>query len=277
MNDDSDVVKTRAISRTLRFEILRRDSHTCRYCGGKAPDVKLTVDHVIPVALGGGNDPTNLVAACDRCNGGKSATSPDAALVADVDAKAMEWAGALERAADIRRQQLERSRAGVDQAVAAWDTWRDGNNNPVPTDSNRADSMARFLSLGLSQEDIANFIKVAMESKATISAKWRYFCGCCWKEVTARQELAASMLSAGVPTSTAPVSDDDNEDYGRGYADGFDDGVGYGRTTAKATAQADYDEGYADGFRRGADRLSQYDPTRDPSDIDFSDYMEGGD
>lgn len=58
-----------AVSKRLRYEILRRDNHTCRYCGATAPDVKLTVDHVVPVALGGSDVPTNLVAACDACNG----------------------------------------------------------------------------------------------------------------------------------------------------------------------------------------------------------------
>ena len=53
-----------AVSKRTRFEVLRRDNHTCRYCGQSAPDVKLTVDHVLPVALGGHDDPTNLVAAC---------------------------------------------------------------------------------------------------------------------------------------------------------------------------------------------------------------------
>ena len=31
-----------AVSKRLRFEILRRDNHACRYCGQMAPDVKLT-------------------------------------------------------------------------------------------------------------------------------------------------------------------------------------------------------------------------------------------
>lgn len=32
-----------AVSKRLRYEILRRDDHACRYCGDRAPDVKLTV------------------------------------------------------------------------------------------------------------------------------------------------------------------------------------------------------------------------------------------
>src|SRR6185369_3226628 len=61
-----------AVSKRLRFEILRRDNHTCRYCGRSAPEVKLTVDHVKPEALGGRTEPDNLVAACSDCNAGKT-------------------------------------------------------------------------------------------------------------------------------------------------------------------------------------------------------------
>lgn len=42
-----------SITKRMRFEVLRRDSSTCRYCGQSAPDVKLHVDHVRPAALGG--------------------------------------------------------------------------------------------------------------------------------------------------------------------------------------------------------------------------------
>src|SRR5438045_4098958 len=70
----------RMISKRLRYEILRRDNHACRYCGATAPDTPLTVDHVVPTALGGGDDPTNLVTACADCNGGKTSTTPGAEL-----------------------------------------------------------------------------------------------------------------------------------------------------------------------------------------------------
>lgn len=57
----------------LRFEVLQRDNFTCRYCGRKAPEVKLHIDHVHPVAEGGTNDIDNLVTACQECNSGKRA------------------------------------------------------------------------------------------------------------------------------------------------------------------------------------------------------------
>lgn len=73
-----------AISKRLRFEILRRDNHSCRYCGATAPEAKILVDHVVPEALGGQSVPDNLVAACEPCNSGKSSVAPDAAVASDV-------------------------------------------------------------------------------------------------------------------------------------------------------------------------------------------------
>jgi 5-methylcytosine-specific restriction endonuclease McrA len=60
------------ISARLRFRILVRDRFTCRYCGGKAPEVRVHVDHVKPRSQGGTNDPSNLVTSCKPCNEGKS-------------------------------------------------------------------------------------------------------------------------------------------------------------------------------------------------------------
>jgi 5-methylcytosine-specific restriction endonuclease McrA len=31
------------VNKRTRFEVFKRDNHTCRYCGGTAPDVVLTV------------------------------------------------------------------------------------------------------------------------------------------------------------------------------------------------------------------------------------------
>lgn len=56
----------------LRWEILERDDFTCQYCGQRAPNVPLQVDHRIPVADGGTDDKTNLATVCWSCNQGKS-------------------------------------------------------------------------------------------------------------------------------------------------------------------------------------------------------------
>jgi hypothetical protein len=61
-----------SLSKKVRFEVLKRDSFTCEYCGRKAPNVLLHVDHIKPISKGGTNDILNLVTACEDCNSGKS-------------------------------------------------------------------------------------------------------------------------------------------------------------------------------------------------------------
>lgn len=59
------------LSPEVRDHVVARDSRTCRYCGTK--EGPFDVDHVIPVSRGGGNDPLNLVLACQPCNRSKGA------------------------------------------------------------------------------------------------------------------------------------------------------------------------------------------------------------
>ena len=62
----------KSISKKIRFEIFKRDSFTCQYCGESAPKVILEVDHIKPVINGGTNDILNLITSCFDCNRGKS-------------------------------------------------------------------------------------------------------------------------------------------------------------------------------------------------------------
>jgi 5-methylcytosine-specific restriction endonuclease McrA len=57
--------------------VLRRDRHTCQYCG--APGKELTLDHVLPRSMGGLTRWENVVAACRRCNLIKGARTPQQA------------------------------------------------------------------------------------------------------------------------------------------------------------------------------------------------------
>jgi hypothetical protein len=68
---------SRTLSLSVRFTVLRRDNYTCRYCGRRAPNVSLQVDHFIPRSKGGAGKLSNLVTACTECNLGKSARSAE--------------------------------------------------------------------------------------------------------------------------------------------------------------------------------------------------------
>lgn len=59
-----------------RREVLRRDRHSCQYCGSKK---KLTLDHVIPRSKGGKHTWDNVVTACERCNSKKGSRTPSEA------------------------------------------------------------------------------------------------------------------------------------------------------------------------------------------------------
>jgi 5-methylcytosine-specific restriction endonuclease McrA len=58
-----------------RAGVLVRDGRRCGYCGGAAS----TIDHVRPRSRGGGNEWTNTVAACGRCNNRKGDRTPSEA------------------------------------------------------------------------------------------------------------------------------------------------------------------------------------------------------
>lgn len=60
------------VRKSVRFEVFKRDSFTCQYCGRKAPDVLLEIDHIEPASKGGTNDLLNLTTSCKDCNSGKS-------------------------------------------------------------------------------------------------------------------------------------------------------------------------------------------------------------
>ena len=57
-----------------RNNILKRDNHTCQYCGVRS--VPMTIDHIIPRQRSGEDSWYNLVAACVSCNARKGNSTP---------------------------------------------------------------------------------------------------------------------------------------------------------------------------------------------------------
>lgn len=119
-----------AVSKRLRYEILRRDNHACRYCGATAPQVKLNVDHVIPTSLGGSDKADNLVTACSPCNSGKTSSLPNAEHVADVAQETFRRAKELEQEAERRHEAL------FVHLCMVW-TWAWEKSGRTPTDLDR--------------------------------------------------------------------------------------------------------------------------------------------
>lgn len=51
-----------------RKNLFKRDRYTCQYCGSQPGPAELTIDHVLPRALGGTSTWENCVLACVECN-----------------------------------------------------------------------------------------------------------------------------------------------------------------------------------------------------------------
>ena len=112
------MTERKGLSKKLRFEVFKRDSFTCQYCGKSAPSIVLEVDHIKPVSKDGDNDITNLITSCVDCNRGKSdrELSDDAVVLkrkAQLDElqerreqieMMMEWRNCLD---DIKKQELD--------------------------------------------------------------------------------------------------------------------------------------------------------------------------
>ncbi len=62
-----------------RRNLFARDRNQCQYCGKHFTTSELSIDHVKPRSLGGGDSWENLVCACIRCNAKKGGRTPDGA------------------------------------------------------------------------------------------------------------------------------------------------------------------------------------------------------
>lgn len=77
--DPARVKRERAKARELKQSGWWRQkiqAGLCHYCGKKFAPAELTLDHVIPIARGGGSTKANCVPACKSCNTDKKLQTP---------------------------------------------------------------------------------------------------------------------------------------------------------------------------------------------------------
>jgi hypothetical protein len=129
------------LSKKLRFEVFKRDSFACQYCGAKAPDVVLQCDHIKPVVDGGTNDILNLVTACVGCNAGKGARvlSDQSTLVKQVDqlADLQTRREQLEMMIEWREELTKLDNSVVDRLAAHWSELCEGSVSLTPTGTDK--------------------------------------------------------------------------------------------------------------------------------------------
>jgi hypothetical protein len=204
-----------SVSKRIRYEILRRDQNACQYCGSMAPDVALTIDHVVPVALGGSDDPTNLAAACRDCNAGKTSIPADAPIVERVSLAAASFKLALhDRLAELG-DGIAAELDAVDHFEAIWakhvSQWK-REAWPLPDDY--ADTVMRWHRMGVTNDTFEYAIRIAMSKKDVVgSSKFLYTAGIIWTLIRKAEEEAQP--------STAPV---DAQARAAAWQDGLETG-----------------------------------------------------
>jgi hypothetical protein len=197
-----------AVRKRLRYEIFRRDNHTCRYCGAKAPEVKITVDHVLPVVLGGTDTPENLVTACSDCNSGKTSTTPDAPLVADVSEDALRWAVAMARSSE---EAMEDSQAQEKTHKAFLKAWKKHGGVQSDLPDNWRGSLGNLIAAGLPLEALTECVNIAFDQKHVYDRnRFKYTCGVAWRKVDGIRNRAKEIVGLQrVPQDAEPKEEGD--------------------------------------------------------------------
>lgn len=180
------------VNKRTRYEVLKRDNFTCRYC--RSTEGELTVDHVVPVALGGADEPTNLVAACRDCNAGKASTTPDEATVAQADESAIRWAEAVKVAA----QKMLSDRPPADTIRHSWfvEEWARWNEDLGYLPDGWAKSLDYWIAGGLPQVVILDCLSIAMGNRSVTHYNvFAYMGGIARKKLEVLQDEARQILN----------------------------------------------------------------------------------
>jgi hypothetical protein len=185
------MAKRKAMSKTLRFEVFKRDGFKCQYCGAHPPQVILQVDHIHPVAKGGSDEIGNLITSCQPCNLGKGVRS----LTSAPQGMKEQTAEAQEREAQIKgfSEVMEAARQRMDRE--AWN---------VAAALEGAEEIDEFSRANL--QSIRMFIKRAgywpvLEAAEAAYGRFgisqrafKYFCGICWGLI---REIEAASATGG--------------------------------------------------------------------------------
>lgn len=188
-----------AVSKRLRFAVFQRDDHTCQYCGLRAGDqgTVLQIDHILPVSVGGKDEPSNLVTACRDCNAGKSSSVIEAPKVAAPSVDARRWANAIQEAAEERKNTAADEKAACEVFLRNWQ-WS------YPPDDWRP-SVAKFVRMGVSVDDVERILLLANDRAYGYEHCWRYFCKVCWSEVDAIRARAGEIMEEEAPEIEVPA------------------------------------------------------------------------
>lgn len=173
------MTKRKTLSKKIRFDIFKRDTFTCQYCGNKPPSVVLEVDHIKPVASGGCNDIDNLITACFDCNRGKRADS----LEFTPETLEIKMRVQKEKADQLKAYEkiLSTKKGVITRKINKLDSLFNELTGSTWTESFKV-SLKTFIEK-LPVTDIEEAIEIACSRLNDPDKATKYFCGICWNKI----------------------------------------------------------------------------------------------
>lgn len=176
------LIERKPISKRLRFSVFKRDFFCCQYCGRKPPEVKLEVDHIVPLSKGGKDLIDNLATSCFDCNRGKAdielsvipETTEQKILIArEKEEQYREYKKLLKSIENREQEETKKLRS----------VWNEYFADDPNTEGFERSSLRLFVrKLGINT--VVEAMYLACEKKPYVAKTARlYFCGICWKKI----------------------------------------------------------------------------------------------
>ena len=169
-----------SISKKIRFEVFKRDSFSCVYCGKTPPTVILEVDHIDPKSKGGANDINNLITACFDCNRGKRnipldkippRLSDNLDVLKEQEEQIKEYRNFVKKI-DRRINSSVAKVTAIYEAAFPKTTFSDNFKLQVK----------RFMKM-LPEHEVMEAIEIATVRGLDKERSIKYFCGVCWRKI----------------------------------------------------------------------------------------------
>jgi len=175
------MVHRQPLSKTTRFEVLKRDGFLCQYCGAHPPAAILEIDHIIAVSAGGLDDESNLVTACFDCNRGKGAR--DLSICPETIAeKSRILKEKEEQLAGYKKLLKAKRRRENRQIKSIEETFSTEFEGCVFTTSFEESIRRNFLP-NLDPDELETAIGIACDKFSDQDSAISYFCGICWRMI----------------------------------------------------------------------------------------------
>lgn len=169
------------LSKKIRFEIFKRDSFKCGYCGGQPPEVVLEVDHITPVSKGGDDDINNLITACFDCNRGKTNIELDK-IPSSVNENLEVLKIKEEQLKEYKKYIINYRKRIMADIKKVEGIFKEYNPERKFTDLFRVQIKTKFLK-HLDVYTLCDNMEIACSKIDDPARAVKYFCGICWNQI----------------------------------------------------------------------------------------------